>query len=581
MKRACMILLGMMVVLGFIFCKQSLAHMPLHPDTEAELEERRANGEDVPDFNALFQQWEEMGINKGNGFSLKSYLSNLSSSGGVDTFNVLTILIQYPDENAITNAEYFDTLVYANQQGCVTHYYLENSYGTFYITAVELPSDVGWLTSSQTSTYYTSGGDYGLNYNYPNNAQKLVEEAVDAADDYVNFANYDNDNNGYVDGLMIVHAGQGAEYTSSLSDIWSHKWGISSRLKDGVYISTYAMMPEYFLSSGDMTCGVFCHELGHVFGLPDLYDRDYESRGVGRWSVMAGGSWNGTNGSSPAHFDAWCKIQLGFASAINVTTSMAGAAIPAVENTDTIYRLWTNGDAGTEYFLVENRQRTGYDSYLPSDGLLIWHIDDTMDDGAGSPDNDNQWYPGYTAYGNYLVALEQADGYWDLEKNNDSGDSGDPFPGVSGNTAFSPLTTPNSNDYNDASTLVAITNISSSAATMYADFTVTFASDAEDDVDIDLSVPDEFSLDQNSPNPFNAETSISFTVDQAGHVDLDVYNLLGQHVTTLVSDHYEPGTYRASWDAVDKNGSEVPSGIYFYRLQNNQQIQSRKMMLLK
>ena len=74
---------------------------------------------------------------------------------------------------------------------------------------------------------------------------------------------------------MIIHSGPGAEFTGDPNDIWSHKWGISPQSRDGKLISSYAMMPEYWSSPGDITIGVFTHELGHVLGLDDN-DADHE-----------------------------------------------------------------------------------------------------------------------------------------------------------------------------------------------------------------------------------------------------------------------------------------------------------------
>jgi immune inhibitor A len=567
MRRACLILFAIMMVLSFVYL-HSLEAMPPHPDRAEEMRVMKLFGEDVPDYRAMSAEWAERGINQPSDFNLAPLLT------ASDTFKILAIIIEFPDKAAQTTATYFDTLIYANQQGTVRHYYLENSYGTLDMTTITLPSGMGWLTSPQNANYYTSGGDYGLG-TYPNNAQKLVEDAVDLADSYVNYSDYDNDNNGWVDGLMVVHAGRGAEYTMNVNDIWSHKWGISPRYRDTKYISTYSMMPEYWVTPGDMTCGVYVHELGHVLGLPDLYDTDYSSNGVGKWSVMSAGSWNGVNGNSPSHFDAWSKIQLGFAAATNVAATTMGASIPEVENNATIYRLWTSGTFGNEYFLAENRQQTGYDSALPGEGLLIWHIDDGVE-----TDNDNEWYPpDHTSGGHYLVALEQADGLWQIEKSASQGNTGDPYPGDSINRAFSPLTTPNSNSYSGDNTLVAISNISDSGPTMTADFTVTFASPAEDEIDDVL--PLAFELDQNCPNPFNNETQISFSLAEGSQIDLKVYNILGQSISTLISDYYEAGTYHIAWDGSDSDGNEVSTGVYFYRLTTNAESYSRKMLLLK
>jgi immune inhibitor A len=160
----------------------------------------------------------------------------------------------------------------------------------------------------------------------------------------------------------------------------------------------------------DSRIGVCAHELGHLlFGFPDLYDTDYTSEGVGNWCLMGGGSWNG-GGDIPAHASAWCKVNQGWATVSNVTTNGI-VSIPDVKSTHAVHRLWTNGGSGPEYFLMENRQKTGYDAQLPAAGLLIWHIDENQ--------------PGNTDENRYQVGLVQADGKRDLELDRNRGDAGD------------------------------------------------------------------------------------------------------------------------------------------------------------
>jgi hypothetical protein len=89
-------------------------------------------------------------------------------------------------------------------------------------------------------------------------------------------------------------------------------------------------------------------------------------------------------------------------------------------------------------------------------------------------------------------------------------------------------------------------------------------------------VPEEYSLMQNYPNPFNPNTTIQFSIPEEGFVSLDVFNALGEKVSTLVSDSFNAGTYRYDWNAAD-----LPSGIYFYRLKSNSFSISKKMILLK
>ena len=212
-----------------------------------------------------------------------------------------------------------------------------------------------------------------------------------------------------------------------------------------------------------MTVGVYAHEMGHmVFGLPDLYDTGNDSYGVGKWSLMAGGSWNGALGSSPAHPDAWCKIRMGVVSPTVVSNTSSGASIPASEGNATVYKL-TSSTSSQQYVLVENRQQSGYDASLPGSGLLIYHVDDAV----GS--NNSQWYPGHTTSGHYKVAVEQADGLWQLEQKTSQGNSGDPWPGSSNRRAYNASSTPNSLDYSGLDQGISVTNISNSGATMTAD----------------------------------------------------------------------------------------------------------------
>ncbi len=374
-------------------------------------------------------------------------------------FNAIAILVKFTDNPSSVGASFFDNLIFGTSTGTVNDYYNEISYGTLSIVTVNLPSSTGWQTAPQTYSYYVNAQQgFGT---YPQNAQKLVEDVVALADPLVDFSQYDNNADGFVDALFIIHSGPGAEFTGSLNDIWSHKWNTSApQTVDGVSVFSYSIEPEYWSTPGDMTCGVYAHEMGHaVFGLPDLYDRDYSSEGLGDWSLMAGGSWNGTLGNSPAHPDAWSRSQMGFVSPTNVITNQTGVTIPGIENTATEFRLWTNGSVGQQYFLVENRDAVGYDAALPGAGLLIYHVDEDV---ATQNDDENH----------YLVALEQADGLLHLESSSNQGDAGDPFPGSSINYTFDDVSNPNSRSYFNSATQVAVRNISNAGPSMTADLEV-------------------------------------------------------------------------------------------------------------
>jgi hypothetical protein len=241
-------------------------------------------------------------------------------------------------------------------------------------------------------------------------------------------------------------------------------------LVDGVYVWIYSMEPEFWETPGDMTIGVYAHELGHVFGLPDWYDYGGDSVGIGLWGLMAYGSWNGNLGDSPAHPCAEGRWRLGFVEPVVLTADVTGLAIPAVETNheNSVYYLWDEGAENNEYFLIVNRQQTGYDAAIPGNGLLIWHVDrDVYGNDRQCRDHDN-----CNCDGHYEVALEQADGLMELEYFYSGGDEGDPYPGSTDNRAFELETIPNSGSYADCYSCVSVTGISDSGPVMYADVTI-------------------------------------------------------------------------------------------------------------
>ncbi|MGB9857502.1 MAG: M6 family metalloprotease domain-containing protein [Dictyoglomaceae bacterium] len=354
--------------------------------------------------------------------------------------------------------------------GSVREFYLENSYNQFDITATILP----WYTAQNTYTYYINDGNYGFTSGGVFVlVQEVLQHAVDIGYDLRNY-----------DVVFVIHAGQGAEWTGDVNDIWSHASTIYVNINGTPTPIRYSIEPEYmedYDAQGNpviipQTVGVFVHEMGHSFGhLPDLYDRDYSSFGLGRWSLMAGGSWNGplspsgySIGGSPSHFDAWCKIQLGWVTPIVPSDDLTNVTIPPVEQNPQVYMLWTDGVIGKQYFLLENRQKIGFDSYLRGEGLLIYHVDENMREHQ----NDYEWYPELDPSKHYLVALEQADGLWELEKRKSSGDAKDPYPGSTNNTTFDENSTPNSKAYGEIATTVAVRNIAISGDNITCDIYV-------------------------------------------------------------------------------------------------------------
>jgi immune inhibitor A len=408
-------------------------------------------------------------------------LHRLAAGGAgpvLGNLKALVILVDFSDNVAtagsVTDTAYFRNLLFSvnNPGRSLNDFYQDNSYGKVTVTG----SVVGWFRMPQTYAFYVDG-KRGLG-TYPKNAQKLAEDALAAADAAgVNFSQFDNDANGLLDGFFVVHAGPGFEETGNVNQIHSHKWQISStQSRDGVVISTYTMQPEEQGNFQPVNIGVFCHEFGHFFGLPDLYDTDGSSQGLDKWVLMAAGNYARADGSSPAHFSAWSKMQLGWLNPIRPSANLTAVSIPAIENDSVAYRLWTNGALSNQYFLVENRQKAGFDTYLPGSGLLIYHVDDNI---TSLTPNNNEWYPGYTSFGHYRVALEQADGLWELEKSSGTGplvaDGSDPWSANILKTSFDDLSTPSTRDYSSVPTQVAVWNISNSGAVMTANLDVTWS----------------------------------------------------------------------------------------------------------
>jgi M6 family metalloprotease-like protein len=394
----------------------------------------------------------------------------------VDTQDVLVILIQFPD-NQFSNptggiANAFDSLLFSdklsggrvNPTGSMTDYYREVSYGKLYIGG----GVYGPYTASHAYSYYV-GSDDGFS-----RSPGLVREALSLAQADVPWSEFAANGTTIVPNVVVIHAGLGAE--TGAAGIWSHKSSVGSFSLLGYSFGDYNMDPEFFQNGVLSGIGVFCHEFGHTLGLPDLYDTQYNpgSEGIGEWSLMASGNYNGST-RSPAALDCWCKLQLGFIEADSIrliSSNKYNMPIPAIEYTPVIYTIpdstWTNPSDtfiryySQEYWLVENRQKMGTDVGLPGAGLLIYHVDNGV-----STNNDPT---------RYHVAIEQADGHNSLAIGGTRGDAGDPYPGTSNNRAFDNFSDPNSRlNVGGTVTQVGVWNISNSDSIMYANFDYTYS----------------------------------------------------------------------------------------------------------
>ena len=298
-----------------------------------------------------------------------SPIPNLSQARS-DTFNIPWLLIDFPDANYTIPPEQLDSVLnqtgYSHPNfdntGSFHDFYKEISHGQFLAK-----SDVSeWMTSSNNHDYY------GYNNGY-DRVRELIRNAVDEIESTgFDWSKYDNDGDGYVDALNVIHQGAGAEEGLE-TNIWSHKWSLGnlSVSYDGVTISSYTINPE--IQNGNIVAiGVLAHEFGHALGLPDLYDTDYSSTGSGKLALMASGSW-GTVGNTPwypATMIGWCKAQLGWAEVDEILNEVSSVSLNQSYSSNRIIRV-NHPDVEEEYWLIENRQKIGSDTLMPSAGLAI------------------------------------------------------------------------------------------------------------------------------------------------------------------------------------------------------------------
>jgi M6 family metalloprotease-like protein len=354
---------------------------------------------------------------------------------------VLALLIQYPDLAATLPKSNFDSMMVKpnyNGTGSFRDYYLKTSFNQ-----LELNVDVyGWyMAESGFMTYGKS------NANYISNVGKLVKRAVLAADlDGVDFSKYDNDSDGYVDGVIIMHAGIGAEEQSAPlanNNIWSHRYNLSntgnSVVLDGVVVDSYGIFPEKRYNGGAISqvgIGVLTHEFGHIIDLPDLYSTNSNGEGAGNFANMAGGPWLNSE-KTPCMHDAWSRIQMNWVEPIIIGSNGTYTIPKSLVDSNFVFKI--NTSRPNEYFLLENRQKKDFDKYLPAKGLAIWHINSNKAKPL-SASSSNSVNTDTSAYG---LALKQADGRNDLEKGNNRGDGGDLFPGNTNNRSLDSYTNPN------------------------------------------------------------------------------------------------------------------------------------------
>jgi len=425
------------------------------------------------------------------------------------THPAVIILIQ--NSLAGVTFDYAPLVNWTGRLAAIAGYYTEVSNNNFTIGAAAEtygandgiigPLDVGAITAASDIDW--------------TNSEAIAVAAIVAADPFITFSNFDT--NIPPDGIitpdelhiMIYQAGNEKSYNSACNTprAWAHNLWRTPRLnllglRDGMNIISYNYCGEHFNDGVMATMGGMTHELGHDIGLPDLYDTTgNEWDGLGDHCLMSGGSWGttggGTQGDKPCHLDGYFKNWLGWATLIAATTGSNSVSLDAANGSNDVFRV--DIPDTSQFFIIENRQQTGYDAGLPNvaGGLAVYHCDWYMLNPASI-------YFQYNEVNGYNTAtfpgpgmkLEEAHGlHFDLDApwppDTDRGWDNDYFrSGLK--TDFDDTSDPDSDLKNGTPSGVDMSNVSASGVSM------TF----------DLVAPD-----QGTEGEGEAETGIRFSVD--------------------------------------------------------------------
>ncbi len=359
---------------------------------------------------------------------------------------VPVIMVQYNDVCFATGndktaySEFFNSTnyTYSGATGSVKKYFSDQSYGQY---APQF--DVyGPVTLVNKRSFYGANDEYDDDLR----GEGMVMEACELASQQgLDFSKYDVNGDGYVDAVVLVYAGEGEnstrpEYVYPMAGLLDE-----ALLLNNKYIETYAYVPELRNASSRDGIGEMVYQFSHILGLPTLSDTDGGAeKTLGNWDVMDHGCYN-NNGNTPAAYSAYERFYLGWVEPILLNEPMnvrlsdlnkAGDCAIITRSGQT--NLLGDDPDPREFFIVENRQQSGWDKYLPGHGMIITKIDYVRSRWAG--DEVNVQIKGKPSH---LVDLIEADGkepkYNETNPNNGYlGKAGDAFPtGATSKTFFS------------------------------------------------------------------------------------------------------------------------------------------------
>lgn len=295
--------------------------------------------------------------------------------------------------NKVFNAENYAEGKYV---GSVHDYFLAQSYGqfdlTFDLVLVELP---GTLQK------------YRSTFSDDENSQYMVDDIVDVLQtQQIDWSLYDWDGDAFVDQLLIIYAGKGMNADGGNNTIWPHQWWLSQHLNletadetdyrsyrtvvsgnKEYYVDCYCCVQERVNNGGvNSSFGTLCHEYSHCFGFPDFYNNS-GSQVVGAWDIMDFGNYGG-EGFRPCSYSAHERMFMGWLTPTELTSTTSITNMPALADEPQAYLIRNDG-AEDEYYIIENRQKRGWDEQLPGSGIVIFHVDFDRDIWTGIEETPN------------------------------------------------------------------------------------------------------------------------------------------------------------------------------------------------
>lgn len=321
----------------------------------------------------------------------------------------LVILVNFSDKNYIVPTPQVAFTNLLNQSGYTTNggtgsardYFMAASLGKFapqfdVVGPYKLPNTLDYYGKNDADDFDT------------NPQQMIIDACTVANNNGVDFTQYDVDSDGMVDNIFVYYAGYNEAEDGPANTVWPHRWSLADYTTkfDGKIIFDYACTSELNGSAGSNMCGIgtFCHEFGHVLGLPDYYHTDDATGSkstLDYWHIMDAGAYN-NEGRTPPTYTAYDRFYLGWFMPEQVSTASDLTLLPIYQGmtqpattaqqayllSATTHNMNGANPSPKEFFMVEYRKKTGWDMYLPGEGMLIWHVDyDATAWSENSPNN--------------------------------------------------------------------------------------------------------------------------------------------------------------------------------------------------